>query len=117
MFIATTILFIIGNASLSFLLYFSIQSGQWLDLIFKWQKMLRNFDISGTKKGLIFHKILGGCSLCFAHLIAFLGFWAYFIFVTNLCQDNLFSWWKWFILYFIYVPTTTNIGLYFITKR
>lgn len=110
MLIAVIFLFIIGNASLAFLLYCSIQKGQWLDIILKWQTRLRNWDISGTTKGMVLHKILGGCELCFAHLISFVGFW----FLVAFCYHTVD--WRWVILYFVYVPTATNLSLYFIKK-
>ena len=115
MFIAFTILFIVGNASLAFLLFISTQKGQWLDLIFNWQSMLRKFDLSGTRKGMMLHKFLGGCDLCFCHLISFFGFWAYVVFIIG--NDAGFRhWWMWIIWYLIYVPSSTNLGLYFTSK-
>ncbi|KAB1228444.1 hypothetical protein [Chryseobacterium viscerum] len=115
MFIGITILFILGNASLAFILFMSIQKDQWIDKLFKWQSMLRNFDVKGTPSGMAAYKILGGCELCFAHLISFMGYWVYLLLMFILKMDYA----HWFVLviwYFIYVPLTTNISLYFIKK-
>ncbi|ROI05445.1 hypothetical protein EGI16_03400 [Chryseobacterium sp. G0240] len=115
MFIGITILFILGNASLAFILFMSIQKDQWLDKLFKWQKMLRDFDIKGTPTGMAAYKILGGCELCFAHLISFLGYWVYLVFIF-LLQTEVRHWAIWVIFYFIYIPLTTNVSLFFIKK-
>lgn len=115
MFIVTTIFFIIGNAALAFLLFMSIQKDQLFDKIFNWQKMLRNFDLKGTTKGWALSKFLGYCELCFAHFISFIGFWFYLILVLLLDSGFKF-WFIWVIWYFLYVPTTTILSLYFIKK-
>lgn len=111
MFLVTTLLFIIGNATLAFILYMSIQKDQIFDLLFKWQNMLRKFDISGTRTGLILYKILGGCLLCFSHLLSFVGFWLYLLFVVEL-NAGFSAFWMWIIIYFVYVPTSTTLSLY-----
>lgn len=115
MFINLTLLFLVANASLAFILYCSIQRGQWLDSLFGWQKMLRNFDIAGTPTKILLHKILGGCELCFSHLVTFLFFWVYIIFMV-LMNLGFKNWYFWIVWYFIYVPIGTNLSLYFITK-
>lgn len=115
MFIGITILFILGNASLAFMLFMSIQQDQWIDKLFKWQKMLREYDLKGTASGMALYKVLGGCELCFAHLISFLGYWVYLVFIF-LLQTEVRHWAIWVIFYFIYVPLTTNVSLYFIKK-
>ena len=106
---------LIGIGSLSLILFVSIQSEQWLDLLFKWQNKLRNWDTSGTIKGMILSKILGYCELCFSHLIAFLGFWITLIMTLNLFDLNI-DWWIYIFWYIIQVSISTNINLYFITK-
>lgn len=111
MFLLTTLLFIIGNAALAFILYVSIQKDQIFDLLFKWQNNLRKLDISGTKVGLVFYKILGGCLLCFSHFVSFIGFWLYLLFVLKL-NAGFPAFWMWIIIYFVYVPTSTTLSLY-----
>lgn len=111
MFIALTILFITGNAAMAFILYLAIQKGQIFDLLFGWQKMLRKQDLKGTTSGMVLHKILGGCLLCFSHLIAFLGFWIYVIFSIRV-GTPLGHWLLWFPVYMVYVPAVTTLTLY-----
>lgn len=74
--LAYTIFFIIGSACIAQMLYFSIQSGQWLDKLFKWQKGLDNLF---SKKSLL-EKPLGGCEICFKHWVIFFCFWVYYLF-------------------------------------
>lgn len=115
MFIVTTLFFIIGNAALAFLLFIAIQKDQILDKVFKWQKMLRNLDLKGTTNSTLISKALGYCEFCFSHLMSFVGFWFYLTFV--LAMDSGFKYWFiWIIWYFLYVPTTTILSLYFIKK-
>ncbi|VXB02700.1 hypothetical protein [Chryseobacterium sp. 8AT] len=111
MFIVTTLMFIIGNAALAFILYMSIQKDQIFDLLFKWQNMLRKFDVAGTTNKLILYKILGGCLLCFSHFLSFIGFWLYLLFILEL-NAGLPAFWMWIIIYFVYVPTSTTLSLY-----
>lgn len=111
MFIVTTLMFIIGNAALAFILYMLIQKDQIFDLVFKWQNMLRKFDLAGTTNKLILYKILGGCLLCFSHFLSFLGFWLYLLFILEL-NAGFPAFWMWIIIYFVYVPTSTTLSLY-----
>lgn len=106
---------LIGTASLGFILFMSIQQGQWLDLIFSWQKKLREWDISGTTKGMILSKILGYCELCFSHLMAFIGFWVTLALIITIFDVNI-PIWIYFIWYVVQVSISTNLNLYFITK-
>ncbi len=109
------IFYLLGVASFSFIFYMSIQEGQWLDLLFDWQKTLRKWDISGTKKGLFLSKILGYCELCFSHFVSFVAFW--FLLV---CVDLLFDLhipiFIYLIWYLVQVSLQTTLNLFFITK-
>ena len=106
---------LIGIGSLSFILFMSIQSEQWLDMLFKWQKKLREWDTSGTTKGMILSKIFGYCELCFSHLIAFIGFWITLALTLNLFEINI-DWWVYIFWYLFQVSISTNINLFFIKK-
>lgn len=113
--IIITIGFLIGVASFSMIFFASIQKGQWLDMMFDWQNQLREWDMSGTKKGLILSKILGYCELCFSHFTAFIWFWIYIAVILYFIDFNppiaIFPIW-----YLLYMSISTNINLYLITK-
>ena len=106
---------LIGIASFNFVLFMSIQPTQWLDSLFNWQKKLRDWDISGTKNGMILSKILGYCELCFSHFVAFIGFWITLA-VVLVMYDLNFPIWLYFVWYLMQVSISTNLNLYFITK-
>lgn len=46
-FLLFSIVALIANASLSKILYISIQSGQWLDSLLGWQNKLQKWDLAG----------------------------------------------------------------------
>lgn len=118
MFIEFTILtffFMLGTASLSLILYISIQHDQWLDMIFNWQDRLREWDLSGTKRGQFLAKIFGYCELCFSHFISFISFWVFLI-SMNIFYDITTSIFIYFVWYLIHVSFQTCLNLFFITK-
>lgn len=116
LFLLHTILWIIGVASFTKILHISIQDGQWLG---SWQRVLRKID--NSEWGAL-SKPLGNCELCFSHLITFLSFWCYLIFMSDLglwaihsdgFLMNAFLNLMWYI---IYISIGTQLGLYFIVK-
>lgn len=117
-FLLYTIVSVIATASLAKILYFSIQSGQWLG---KWQNVLISLNEKGHS-GLT--KFLGQCEMCFSHFISFLSFWVYAAFmnmVLNYWVTTPIDGWLPVVLfnimwYLAYVAITTNLSLYFITK-
>ncbi|WP_312208275.1 hypothetical protein [Empedobacter sp.] len=118
MFLEITLLiifYLLGVASFSFILFMSIQKGQWLDLLFNWQDKLRKWDVSGTKKGLFLSKIFGFCELCFSHLVSFVAFW-FLLVGVSMQYDLHFPIFIYVIWYFIQVPLQTVFNLFFITK-
>ena len=64
--------------------YFSIQHGQWADLLFHWQRMLDHLYESKSKFKNYMFKVLGGCIMCFSHAIAFVSFWLYLFFCLSI---------------------------------
>lgn len=110
-FLLYTIISLLANASMAHMLYISIQDGQWLDKLFKWQYRLRKWNEAGKW----YVKPLGYCELCFCHMAGFIGFWFYCLFM--ICADMFpFSGWMWALWYMIYVPLASALSLYFITK-
>lgn len=115
-FLIYTILWMLGAGSFAKILHVSIQDGEWLG---GWKKVLRKIDAS--KWGAL-SKPLGLCEICFAHMIAFLSFWCYVLFMSGLglwaihsdvMVMNIFLHLVWYI---IYISITTQLGLYFIVK-
>lgn len=118
-----TFLFWFSGGCFAKILFLSIQRGQWLDKLLGWQNKLRNWDISGTQRGVFFSKIGGYCELCFSHAIAFLNFWAYLWFlvikshfitynVTGVISTIFLT----ILWYLIFVSSATIINLWFIVK-
>lgn len=121
LFILFTLIAWVGTASLSKILYISIQQGQWLDQLLGWQGRLYKWDLAGKQ---LLAKAGGYCELCFSHALSFISFWCYLIFsfevahywiaepIDSLLLKILVS----FLWYLIYVSVSTNLSLYFITK-
>lgn len=109
LFITYTILAWLAIASLTKVLHFSIQPGQWLD---SWQKVLHKIDLSKYSS---LSKPLGYCEMCFAHLLAFIGFIVYTAFVSSL-NAWVLNWWQSIIWYMVFVPISTILNVYFIKK-
>ena len=126
-----TLVFWAFAACVSWLLYYSIQQGQWLDRIFDWQKMLHGLYMRGGGWALL-AKPLGDCLLCFTHSITFFSFWFYPFFsrlilgfwFTDMYEgrdvDDLAAWAirtalniGWFIVY----DSIGTTGGYFLTKK
>lgn len=109
------ILYMLGVASCAFIIFMSIQKSQWLDQIFNWQIKLRNWDISGTKKGMFLSKIFGYCELCFSHFVAFVAFW-FLLVCASILYDLHIPIFIYIAWYFIQVSLQTTLNLFFITK-
>lgn len=71
-----TVFSLLATGCLAKVLFFSIQEGQWLDKLIGWQAKLKKWDFTGNE---LLAKAGGLCDFCFAHAIAFFGYWAYFI--------------------------------------
>lgn len=119
-FLLFTLIAWIATACMTKVLFFSIQDGQWLDSLFGWQKMLTRMGNDNS----ILYKPLGGCEMCFSHMIAFISFWIY-VFVMRIgfdmwVTDSIDSFWIAAaintIWYLVYVAISCNINLYFITQ-
>jgi hypothetical protein len=109
LFLLYTAIFWLGVASLSFLLWISIQPGNWAE---RWQIQLRKWDLAGKE---LLYRTLGGCAICTSHLIAQLSFPFYLAF--SLATDIWpLGWITSIIWYGLYIGITTNLNLFFITK-
>lgn len=122
-FLILAFLFWIAGACFAKIIFLSIQRGQWLDKLLKWQQRLRNWDLSGTKKGVFFSKIGGYCELCFSHAIAFINFWVFLAFallklrwITNKCDTTSTFIFLNAVWYLIFICIGTMLNLYFILK-
>lgn len=104
LFFIYTLVFLLGTACFAKLLNFSIQKGQWLG---KWTDILVRMDENGHSA---LAKPLGLCAMCFSHLLAFLSFGAYVLFIINYCHwpYGLFGSIVW---YLFYVPVCTVLNL------
>lgn len=111
-FLLYTIVAVLANACMAKILHFSIQDGQWIDTLFKWQYRLRKW----AEKGKWWVKPLGLCEMCFSHFIAVMGFIIYCLFVNISGINALHHWFLWFVTYCMYVGLTTNASLYLIVK-
>ena len=109
LFITYTILAFLAIAAMAKLLHFSIQRGQWLG---GWQNVLRRIAES---KNPSWSKPLGYCEVCFAHMLAFIGFFVYLGFVSWVGVWP-FSFWQSAVWYLVFVPISSMLNLYFITK-
>lgn len=87
------ILFILGAACLSWVMFQAIQPGQMLGA---WQRVL---DKAYTRSKML-EMFLGGCYKCFAHLWGVVGFVAY------LLAQYKYDWLGWWnaLIYFGFVP-------------
>lgn len=120
-FLLFTMLAWLGTASLTKILYISIQPGQWLDKLLNWQERLRSWDLQGKE---LLVKTGGLCELCFSHAVAFVSFWAYVFFmhavadywITDHLDNALIIAAANVIWYLLYVSIGANLSLYFITK-
>lgn len=120
-FLLFSVVALIANASLSKILYISIQSGQWLDSLFGWQNKLQKWDLAGHQ---FLAKAGGLCELCFSHLITFISFWCYVLFMNQIVGywiTTPVDGWLPIVLfnimwYLAYVSIGTNLSLYFINK-
>jgi hypothetical protein len=120
-FILYTVIALLANASLAKILFISIQPGQWLDKLLDWQDRLQQWDMEGKQ---FLAKAGGYCELCFSHLITFICFWGYALFMNtvtgvwisaispNLIVTITIN----AIWYLVYVSLGTNLSLYFIIK-
>lgn len=81
-FILTACFLLFGLAAFVKLMWFSIQRGQWADLLFGWQDRLDRWDDKaqrGSGLHLFLFKAGGGCDTCFSFWLSFLllpAFWA-----------------------------------------
>lgn len=92
--------------------FISIQEGQWLGV---WQKVLYKLDMKGHSNLI---KPLGACEVCFSHLLAFIGYWFYVLVCVGY-YDIWFEKWTVFmsiISYLTFIPITTALSTYLITK-
>ena len=120
-FIVYTIIAWIANASFVKVLHVSIQPGQWLDLLFDYQKRLLHWDMKGK---LFLSKAGGNCEICFSHFVAFCCYWVYVLCMNAVLHvwitDTLDSWF-WAVLvnvvwYLVYMCIGSMLSLYFIVK-
>ncbi len=120
-FLLYTTMALIANACLAKIGYISIQSGQWLDSLLHWQDKLQKWDMAGHQ---FLAKAGGLCELCFSHLITFISFWCYVLFMNQVVgywiTTPVEGWLPVIIFnvfwYLTYVGIGTNLSLYFITK-
>lgn len=121
LFLLYTSISLIATASLSKIIFISIQPGQWLDKLLNWQERLNQWDMDG-KEFLV--KAGGLCEICFCHTITFLSFWAYALFMNTALDiwvtDNVDQLYVSVVInltwYLCYVSTGSTLSLYFITK-
>lgn len=103
-FILIFILFMLASASVCWVMFNAIQSGEALGA---WQRVLdKVYKISPNAE-----RFLGGCYKCFSHLWGVFGFIMYFIFVTKFLDIHYGFWWV--LIYIIFVPQaiTTSVVL------
>ncbi len=120
-FLLYTIIALVANASLVKVLHISIQPGQWIDTLFKYQKRLHEWDVNGN---VFLSKVGGNCEVCFSHILTFTGYWLYMLFMNTVADvwitDTVDSWlWVVFgnvLWYLLYVSIGSMLSLYFITK-
>ncbi len=120
-FLLYTIIALISNASLAKILFISIQRGQWLDKLLGWQNRLLRWDLEGLRS---LAKIGGYCELCFSHVLSFIGFWAYVLFmnkvaglwISAISPNMIVTITINLIWYLVYISLATNLSLYFIVK-
>ena len=121
MFLLYTILALVANASLVKILHISIQPGQWIDMLFGYQKRLQQWDLNGN---ILLSKIGGNCEVCFSHILTFIGYWLYMLFmniVADIWITDAVDNWFWVVFgnvlwYLLYVSVGSMLSLYFITK-
>lgn len=97
-FLLATAFSVFGFAAIIKLAYFSIQQGQWFDLLFGWQERLNQWDskaISGSKLHLFLFKAGGGCSTCFSFWLSLLLMPFYYALMS--CGFNIYpsGFWGW----------------------
>lgn len=120
-FLIYTIVAWLANACIAKILYISIQPGQWLDKLLNWQERLHKWDLQGYE---FLVKNGGLCELCFSHIVSFIGFWVYLLFmqtvigywITAPVDNTIICMLVNVIWYLGYVAISTNLSLYFITK-
>lgn len=121
-FILLTIFYILANASFAKLIFVSIQQGQWLDLIFGWQKKLYNIGNKGGFLNNYIYKVFGGCSICFSRIFAFWGYILYYLIIGQIWGYWLPEMYGWVsigvnIVWFFAVASITNVlAVLFINK-
>lgn len=76
-FIVITLFCLLCTGCVAKVLYISIQPDQWIDTLFKWQKLISYFGDRPGPLNTLLYKTLGGCSFCFSHAITFICFWGY----------------------------------------
>lgn len=108
-FIILTTVFWIATAGFMFLLWISIQPGNWAE---KWQNKLRAWDLSGKE---FLYRTMGGCAACSSHMIAQVSFPVYITFILSVYQWPL-SVAGSILWYGMYVAISTNLNLIFISK-
>jgi hypothetical protein len=109
LFLFYTLIFWLAVAGFTFMLWVSIQPGNWAE---KWQNRLRKWDLDGNE---FLYRIMGGCQVCFSHAIAqvsFLFYVAFFLSLDIWAPGIIGS----IIWYIVYISVCTNINLFFITK-
>lgn len=108
-FIVYTVVFWLAVAGLTFMLWVSIQPGNWAE---KWQRKLRQWDVNGNE---FLYRVMGGCQLCFSHAIAQLSFLLYvaLFFALEIWSLGIVGSVIW---YLVYISMCTNLNLFFITK-
>lgn len=120
-FLLYTAVALVANASLVKILHISIQPGQWIDSLFNYQKRLQQWDMDGD---IFLSKVGGNCEVCFCHVLTFVGYWLYLLFMNGVVDiwitDAVHSWF-WIVFgnvlwYLLYVSTGSMLSLYFITK-
>lgn len=84
-FIILTLFAWAANACFVYLVFMSIQQGQWLDKLLNWQNKLTAWDMQGGKSFLV--KAGGACELCFCHFLTTVLFWGY-CFIMNIGFDT-----------------------------
>lgn len=99
MLIIITILFILGGACLSSVLFQMIQGGQILGA---WQRVLEWVYSKGWKKMEMF---LGGCYKCFGNFIGHVSFGAYLLFQAHYYW---IGWWN-VMVYFFFISSVITL--------
>lgn len=119
-FLIWTVFFVVAFASVIKILHVLIQPGQLFGF---WQEKLRQWDIQGTAWGNLKFKVLGGCPICFAHLLSLVFFVVFASFMHGVLDLWVPGWGNFLIdiianvvFFFCFVHLTTLAGLLFITK-